>query len=167
MGLRLFKAIVCCMIMNWLLTACNSQIRYHQFRHIDEQGWLQTDTLNFEVPLPDSLHSHLLTLQLRHTAHFPYKNIRIGLQATSPDSLFTKTEYFNVKLMDEQGYWISSGQGGLNHLNMGEMQLAPSISGNWHINIFQAMGDSTLPGIHDLGIEISTFPSSIYTQKNK
>ena len=166
MGLRFYKAIVY-LVMSWLLTACNNQTCYHQFRHINELGWQLTDTLSFEVPLTDSLHSYLLTLQIRHTAHYPYKNIRIGLQAISPDSLIMKTEYYSVKLMNEEGFWISSGQGGFYHLNLGEMLLAHSISGAWHINIFQAIGDSILPGIHDLGIEVSTLPTGINTKENK
>lgn len=167
MILRNYKATVCWMVISWLLAACNSQTVYHQFRYIDENGWRVTDTISLEVPLQDSLRSHLLTLQLRHTAHFPYKNIVIGLQAWSPDSLFTQAQQFSVRLMDEQNNWSSSGQGGFFQLDMGEMQLKPSPPGNWHFHIFQLMGDSLLPGIHDIGIKVSTLPAGIYTQEDK
>ncbi len=167
MNYRLFKAFVYYVLMVWLLVACNSQTRYHQFRHIDEQRWSHADTIRFDVPLTDSLHNHKITLQLRHTARYPYKNLNVGLQAISPDSQYTKTDRFNVKLIDEEGNWISSGQGGFYNLNIGEMQLMPSIVGDWHINIFQEMGDSILSGIHDLGIEVSVLPTSIYSQENK
>ena len=167
MSLRVYKAIVCWMLISWLLAACNSQTVYHQFRYIGENGWRLTDTISFEVPLQDSLHSHLLTLQLRHTAHFPYKNIVIGVQAWSPDSLFTQTQQFSARLMDEQNNWSSSGQGGFYQLDMGKMKLNASLPGNWHVHIFQLMGDSLLPGIHDIGIEVSVLPTGIYTQENK
>lgn len=167
MSLRNYKATVRWMVISWLLAACNSQTVYHQFRYIDENGWRVTDTISLEVPLQDSLRSHLLTLQLRHTAHFPYKNIVIGLQAWSPDSLFTQAQQFSVRLMDEQNNWSSSGQGGFFQLDMGEMQLKPSPPGNWHFHIFQLMGDSLLPGIHDIGIKVSALPTGIYTQEDK
>lgn len=117
--------------------------------------------------MTDSLHNHQLTIQLRHTAHYPYKNLSINLLVLSPDSLYTKKESFSVNLIDEEGNWISRGQGGLYHLNLGETLLPPSIRGDWHISIIQAMGDSILPGIHDLGIEVSVLPTSIYSQEDK
>lgn len=162
-----YKAIICWVILIWLLTACDSQTRYHQFRHIDKKGWQMKDTVTLEVPLSDSLQSHLLKLQIRHTTRYPYKNIIIGLQAFSPDMQFTKTAQFSAILMDDKGNWISSGQGGLYLLDMGEMLLAPSIPGNWHINVFHAMGDTLLPGIHDIGIEVSALSASVNTQENK
>ncbi len=167
MNYRLFKAFVYYMIMCWLLTACNSQTRYHQFRYINNQRWSLSDTIKLDVPLTDSLHNHQLTIQLRHTAHYPYKNLSINLLILSPDSLYTKKESFSVNLIDEEGNWISRGQGGLYHLNLGETLLPPSIRGDWHISIIQAMGDSILPGIHDLGIEVSVLPTSIYSQEDK
>ena len=64
MNYRLFKAFVYYVLMVWLLDACNSQTRYHQFRHIDEQRWSHAETIRFDVPLTDSLHNHKITLYI-------------------------------------------------------------------------------------------------------
>ena len=170
MGLRKYNSIVYWVTMIWLLSACNSQTRYHQFRSIDKEEWRQTDTLSFDVPLNDTFLNHTLKLQLRHTARFPYKNLSIGMQVFSPDSQFTKTDKFNIHLMNDEGFWVGGGQGGLYQMNMGEMRLPLTISGTWHIHLFHAMDDSILVGIHDVGIEISALPASpasIYSQENK
>lgn len=167
MSRRIYKVIVGWVIMIWLLTACSSQTRYHQFRHINERGWKLTDTVSLEVPLTDSLHSHLLTLQLRHTTRYPYRNLQMGVQVISPDSQFTKTRQFSAILIDEHGDWLGSGQSGLYNFDIGEMLLAPSSPGNWHIRIFQSMDDISLPGIHDVGIEISALPAGINAQEYK
>lgn len=167
MRLRQHKEFALLMIISWLLIACNSQTLYHQFRPVEEDGWSPTDTIGFEVPLTDSLHQHTLMLQLRHTARYPYKNLKIGLEAISPDSQLIPTTPFSVQLMDEQGYWKGSGQSGFYQIDMGTMLLPSMPPGTWHIKLFQQMGDSLLPGIHDLGIEISNLPTSIHAKKNK
>ncbi|MCR4764826.1 MAG: gliding motility lipoprotein GldH [Bacteroidaceae bacterium] len=167
MRLRQHQGFALLMVMIWLLSACNSQTRYHQFRPVAEDGWSPTDTIEFEVPLTDSLQQHTLVLQLRYTSRYPYKDLHLGLQAISPDSLVCVSERFHASLMDKQGYWAGSGHSGLYLLTAGHTPLPPAKPGTWHIKLFQLMGDSLLIGIHDVGIEISNLPTSIHTKENK
>ena len=164
---RKYKTIICWMVTIWLMTACDSQTRYHQFRHINEEGWRKADTIDFEVPLQDSLQSHTMKLQLRHTSRYPYKDLHIAIRILSHDSQYNQTALFNAMLMREQGYWKGKGQGGLYQTDIGETQLPPSHRGNWHIMVYHAMDDSLLVGIHDIGVEVSALTPGINSQENK
>jgi gliding motility-associated lipoprotein GldH len=155
------------MMVVWLLASCNSQTRYHQFRHINQGKWWQGDTVRFDIPLSDSLQRHELTLQLRHTSEYPYSDLAIGMQYFSPDSQLTRTTQYNIQLTAPKGYWIGSGQGGIYQLNIAQTILPPTSAGTWHVNVFHAMSDSILLGVHDVGIKISALPAGINTQKDK
>lgn len=142
------------MMMVWLLASCNSQTRYHQFRHIDQAAWRQSDTLSFDIPLTDSLLTHELTLQLRHTSRYRYRDLSIGLVVLSPDSQVAKTMSYNVPLVNQDGYWIGSGQGGLYQMDIGQAVLPRSSAGTWHVYAFHTMSDSILVGVNDIGVKV-------------
>ena len=144
------------MILVWLLASCNSQIRYHQFQHIEHEKWRVGDTLIFDIPLTDSIKSHELTLQLRHTSRYPYTDLAFGIEILSPDSLVTESLNFDAKLVDKNGYWIGIGKGGFFQTDIGQASLPQAKAGTWHVHIFHTMRDSILTGVNDIGIKVMT-----------
>ena len=153
------------MILVWLLASCNSQIRYHQFQHINNEAWQLGDTVIFDIPLTDSIKCHELTLQLRHTSKYPYLDLAIGMVIFSPDSQVTESLNYNKKLVDQEGYWIGNGQGGFYQIDIGETSLPQTKSGTWHFHIFHTMNDSILIGVNDIGVRVMSYDQQ--TPRNK
>ena len=145
-ALLIILAVVAC--------ACNNGIHYYQYQHIEGDAWLQSDTLCFEAAMTDSLHPNQLEVGLRYTDKYPYQNLRIGVRVLMPDSQLLPMQTIDFQTTDNQGYHLGMGKGGLFQLQAKPIILPISKPGTWIIQLSHQMNDSSLVGIHDVGVKI-------------
>ena len=141
-------------ILMVIVCACSNGIHYYQYQHIEGDAWLKSDTLCFEAAMTDSLNPHQLEVGLRYTAKYPYQNLRVGVRVITPDSQFLPIQTLDFQITSPQGSPLGYGKGGLFQLHSTPVNLPASKPGSWKILILHQMSDSTLIGVHDVGVKI-------------
>lgn len=56
------------------ITSGSDQL-YHQFKSLSDDGWLQSDTLVFDLPMFDTSVDLDVTISVRFTNHYPHRNL--------------------------------------------------------------------------------------------
>ena len=91
---------------------------------------------------------------MRYTDKYPYQSLRIGVMVITQDSLLLPMQTLDFQTADNQGNYLGVGKGGLFQLQANPFILPTSKSGTWKILLSHQMNDSSLVGIHDIGVKI-------------
>lgn len=137
-----------------IFSACDKKTVYHAFHSLPTEGWLQKDTLLFDVTVPDSNTTYQLSLEIRNRNDYPYRNLSLAVCHLQPESSDTSTDTLNILLADEQGNWLGNGWGGLYQLRFPAGSLRITASGHHTFKIIHTFPDNPLPGINDIGIKL-------------
>lgn len=127
---------------------------YERFADIPAEGWKYGDTLRFDLCQTDTVVSGSLTLHLRHTGTYPYRNL--WLEVTTTDSLRSHSDTLNIALSDVFGKWYGRGVGT-------DFQLSTSIFDTLDVRpatsviVRHIMRVDNLPGIEQVGIQFEEF----------
>lgn len=145
------------------LTACGigeEGTVYHQFRSIPLEGWGKEDTLLFDVAVPDSQTDYLLTVEVRHTVEYSYRNLDLCLlhSACPADSTGRspqeEADTLRLMLADEKGLWNGKGWGGLYQTAFPARNVSVTVRGTYRFRLIYNFSDTTLHGLSDIGIRL-------------
>ena len=121
------------------------------FAHLPHAGWLSSKPLSFFPVYGDSSASYNLTLAVRHTNSYRYRNLSLVVDVVAADSSVNR-KTLDLSLADEYGNWSGGGFGALYQATQ------PILSGVnpkqvRNVVVWQTMaGCDTLSGIVDVGI---------------
>lgn len=143
-----------------LLGACEPHVLYHAYRSMPSCGWVHTDTLHFEVVLPDSASPFRFSVELRHRTTFPYRELPVRYTLIVPGRL-PVCDTLLIPVADAEGNWFSEGWGDLRTTSSPVVTLPPGFGDTCRISLTSVLPDSLLPGVNDVGVKLSgTFISS-------
>ena len=136
------------------LIACDKQTVYHSFQSIPAEGWLQKDTLSFNVEVPDSFTYYKLSVEIRNRNDYPYQNLTLSISCHTPDSTALPTDTLQITLANKEGKWKGTGWGSLyqSEFPIGSIQIGKP--GIYQFKIAYAFPDKVLSGINDIGIKL-------------
>ncbi len=130
------------------------------FAIVPDQKWAYGDTLRSsdiaDTTLTHTL-SHSLTLALRHTNDYPYRNIWIETVYCTADSL-THTDTLSIELCDSYGRWLGKGIGDLFQQEATVAADVALLPGS-EIAVRHIMRVDTLRGIERIGLFYSPLSS--------
>ncbi|MFV0470302.1 MAG: gliding motility lipoprotein GldH [Dysgonomonas sp.] len=153
---RKFYFISLCLIL--LLPSCrNSDEAYFEFREIENGNWSKNNTLVFDVDssLIDVGVPYRITLELIHTANYPYQNLWFYMQNNLENQSVPKHESLEYMVCDEFGKWHGSGFGSLFQLSLTYRDnFVFKEKRNYQFKIQQGMRDEPLAGIDKVGFKI-------------
>lgn len=143
-------------LMLILLTTwgCTSDVAYHQYQKIDDDGWNRRDTLVFKV---DSLHqrgNYATYVCLRTNPDFPYRFLSIVAELTVMPSGKTEHETIRCEIVNDEG--VQNGVGIAYHTYE-----IPTFTGTYgdgdslRIVMRHNMTREYMPGIMDVGVKVS------------
>ena len=127
--------------------------------------WATTDRAVMEFNIDDTISQHNFYLNVRNTESYPYRNLYVFVKTTFPNGKFSK-DTVGVILADATGKWLGSGNGYLSssqHLSntiMYKYNKRFPLSGEYKVEIEQAMRVDTLEGIRNVGLKIERIPSA-------
>ena len=136
-----------------LLTACNSA--YFDKRYvIDEAKWEMSDKAVFDVSIDDTASTYLFGIEIRHLENYRYSNLFMFMRTEMPDGNVTRDTIECVLAMPD-GRWLGKHSGSMcdAKILLNDKLKFPS-TGNYRFILEQAMRDTTLKGISDVGIII-------------
>ncbi|MBQ8674289.1 MAG: gliding motility lipoprotein GldH [Bacteroides sp.] len=163
-GIRLFMLP----LLASLLMACGErQTVYHAYHTLPMEGWHRQDTLPFDIPLPDSLATYRLSVEVRHRGNYPYRNLRLLLCHEDAPDRHPSQDSLNLLLATPTGRWTGDGLSGLyqNSFPVGPIRIAslPSLPSpqdttirckHFRLHLHHLLPDSLLPGLSDIGIKV-------------
>lgn len=148
----LVPAIACCMLT---VSACRNEVVYHRYSPIPLTGWDKRDTIDFDIPPFDSTQTYKLTLELRTSSAFPYRNCWLVAEQRLEDPVLVRRDTVCCTLSTPQG--SATGQGVNLYTNTYPVFAEPRTQGqHGRIRVYHIMRREEVPGISDVGLRLST-----------
>ena len=136
------------------LWACNNDTVFDAYIQVPETGWEYKQQATFNFTISDTVSWYDLYINVRNTGDYPYQNLYVFTTLKGPGNLAVR-DTFNCILADKKGKWLGSGVGKTRELQiLYQKQIRFLQSGEYTFAIEQAMRDTILKGIHDIGFTI-------------
>ena len=136
---------------------------YFRYEHIPNKGWDENHELLFDsITIADAGQKYDIDIELRHNNDYPYQNIYFFVSMLH-DADTIAVDTIQYMLADETGKWFGRGSNALYQqtLSYKKGYLFPD-TGTYQIIVYQAMRDSLLPGVEDVGIRIDKVSEKNY-----
>lgn len=146
------------------LTSCaDNNYVFDQNVEIPNARWIVSERAVLKVNITDTVNQHNFYINVRNTEEYPYRNLYVFVNTIFPNEK-TSRDTVGIVLADATGRWLGSGSGFLNssqHLSntiMYQYNKRFPVSGEYIIEIEQAMREDTLVGIQNIGLKIEKNP---------
>ncbi len=144
-----------------LLASCDSNRVFDTYKPLDNNRWLQDDSVSFEFQITDTISKNNLYFNLRNSNEYLYSNLYIISHIVFPNGRkFVDT--LQYEMADKNGKFLGVGISEIKHnrLLFKENMIFP-VSGEYKVSVWQAMrkngnveGIKELKGITDFGFRI-------------
>lgn len=145
------------LLFSLVIQSCDDAV-YNKMKPVSPEGWHMNEPVKFDVEVSDTSTLYDFYVMIRHQTDYAYSNLYCFVSTTMPgDSISTDTIEFVLAQPD--GTWIGNGTGSLrtNDVLISRKFVFPS-TGLYSFEFTQAMRDTMLTGITDLGIRITPTP---------
>jgi len=134
--------------------SCDRQKVFEQYHPIPEHRWNNTEVVNFNVTISDTVSAHNVQIAVRNTGQYEYSNLYLFVSAISPDGS-TVRDTTEIMLADDHGKWLGKGSAAVYTLYYPYRQnIRFPIRGIYRFSIEQAMWIRDLEHISDIGLRI-------------
>lgn len=147
------KKISFILLIVTILSSCvNKNVIFDESVVISNAAWNNQDFPYFDVNVEDTTSAYNFYLNIRHLENYRYSNFYMFLHTTFPDGNQTH-DTIELVLSYLDGRWIGKGSGSMrdNNILLNNNLHFPA-KGNYRFEIEQAMRESVLEGITDVGI---------------
>lgn len=133
------------------VTACTpSPDDYSSFHTLPGNGWAYSHRLSFISEIADSAATGSMTVAVRHSAAFDYRNLWLEVAQTMPDST-VRRDTVNIELADKFGTWLGSGLG-TSFQRAVTLPRPFTLADSSTVTVRHIMRVDTLTGIEQIGI---------------
>ena len=134
-------------------TACGGAL-YDKMKPINAEAWDMKDPVKFDIDIKDTKTPYDFYITLRHNTTYTYSNLYLFVSTTTPNDS-TKQDTLQFILADESGEWLGKGKGKFRSYEFltGKSYVFTD-PGLYSFEFRQAMRDTVLHGISDIGIRI-------------
>ena len=137
-----------------ILVSCDTNKVYNEYKVINSDGWLATESTDFEIEMgacEGSLFNYLIGL--RNNNNYRYSNIFFFVDTENPSGEH-RLDTLQYLLAEPNGKWIGSGVGPIKHNLFKFKQEQPMQAGIYKVKLYHGMRDDMLVGIEDIGFRI-------------
>ena len=140
--------------------SCTESTSFKDYRDLPAEGWHAKDTLTFQIDTIRRAAPYEVILGIRTSSAHPYPFQQLTIVAeqewtvADKDSVYSQKDTLDITLINELG--DAQGNGISNYeyvLPLAQLHLQPGHQGR--IRIYHLMRRPTLPGITNVGLEIS------------
>lgn len=140
-----------------IITACGGK-GFDQRKVIPEAKWSVENRIPFDVTVNDSIGIYAFGMSLRHMENYRYSNLYVFLHTTFPNGNLTH-DTIQLMLATPEGRWVGKSSGSLRDLRITlNPHMRFPMKGTYHFEIEQAMRETELKGISDIGLFIEKQP---------
>lgn len=152
MVLRTFKYLPLITFL-LLLLSCGSRDVYHQFKNTVNDEWHADSVFRFSFDIEDTTQKYNVFVNVRHTHHYPWKNLWLFMQLQNPSTSLVK-DTLQATIADDFGKWLGSGSSIFLQTIPYLMEHSFEHKGTHQIQVVHGMRDTTLIGIRNIGIRV-------------
>lgn len=143
------------LIITALLMSSCEKVLFSAQQPIETAGWHKDSVATFQWEMTDTLTNCDLLLFLRHTQSYPYQNMWLFLNYYYPFAVEPVRDTVEFYLADDRGVWLGNGFGNIKEMPvLLKSNFKYPAKGLYKITIQQAMRDTVLKGISDIGISV-------------
>jgi gliding motility-associated lipoprotein GldH len=92
------------------LSACNSDVIFHEDYKIPESGWAYSEQASFEFDIKDTASLYRMSVDIDHSTEFPFQNIYLRIHSVFPNDT-TNIILHSIELQEGNGQWIGACSG--------------------------------------------------------
>ncbi len=138
----------------FFLAGCVQVSEFEKNYPIDPDGWSISDSVEFSVPVTDTITPMNFLLSLRHNTDYEFSNIYFFLNTFYPNNDYSR-DTIQLLLAGRDGKWYGSGLGKLREVEvMLKSDVVFPMTGTYRFSFVQAMRVESLEGVEDIGIRI-------------
>ena len=139
-----------------LLVSCSDEnIIFNDYVDIENTQLSFKDTIVFQTKIIDTINPHNIFLQLRTSTDYKWSNMFVFSEIYFPNNK-TRTDTFEVFLMDKKGNWNGDKSGIVANFNHSLYKnIKFPVKGDYKFNLIQAMRDTILKDVLSVGIKIT------------
>ncbi|PZX18579.1 gliding motility-associated lipoprotein GldH [Breznakibacter xylanolyticus] len=134
--------------------ACDRHKVTEAFYATTQNQWNSDSVAVFSIAPPDLNQSYNLLVKLNHTNDYPFSNLWLFIETTSPSGL-TVNDTIECLMADKEGKWMGRQWGKHYYIHF---PWRPAFkfaeNGNYHISIQQGMRAEWLNGITEVGLRL-------------
>ena len=135
-------------------SACDKNRVYEENLEIEDASWNVNEGKEFNFLISDTTSYYNIVLNVRNTNDYPYQNLYLFVEMTSPSNKFFK-DTVEVILADNQGKWRGNGIGNVWTNQFPLLQNVKLLeSGEYKILVIHGMRHENLKAISDVGIRV-------------
>lgn len=140
--------------MACLVAACDPNRQYEKNVTIKNYIWHSQTVPEFLVEIKDTSLLYNLFLNIRHTTHYPYRNIWLIVGMTAADGS-SSSKQLEILLGDEKGMWFGDGLGDIwDYRTLIQQNAYFAQPGLYRFTLAHNMRQDPLPGIMAVGIRL-------------
>lgn len=134
-----------------MFSSCEQKHFYNEYKTVDVKSWKSTDTLNFDVEIPDSTSVFNVALSVRHQKTYEFSNLWLNVITGFGNE--TRSRRLEVPLFKNDGKPYGKSSGSLCTQTIPfEKEIRFPAKGKYRISLIQLMRKDPLDGISDVGI---------------
>lgn len=135
-------------------TACGEKPYTETYMSFDDHTWRADEPLVSKFDVQDTTKFYDFLFTLRHGQDYAYSNLFIFVEVGFPNGR-SLIDTLECVLADQSGRWLGNGIGDLvdHRILLNEKRMFP-IKGPYELTITQAMRDSELEGVYDVGFSL-------------
>lgn len=136
------------------LSSCYKNKVYNNYHHTQIAGWEKNDTLYFDIPPLTRPGTYAMRLGLRTNNAYPFMGLSLIVESTVYPGKAERSDTLNCSLVDSNGN--VKGQGvSFYQFNYHVTTLQLHSGDSLHVMVRHDMKREILPGISDVGIELT------------
>jgi gliding motility-associated lipoprotein GldH len=137
-----------------LISACDKNRVFDDYKSIPENGWEKDSLVSFDFNIARATQKHNLYLNVRNKTSYNYSNLWLFVEITDPDGT-VKKDTIEITLAEPTGKWLGEGFGGLKtRVTIFRRDVTFNKTGIYNIKIQQGMRENNLRGISDIGFRV-------------
>lgn len=136
-----------------VMTACNDDRVYSRFEHTGVEGWDKHEPITFGLDTIQHTGLYAMSLGLRASREYPFKNLQVALEYTIYPSLQKMQDIVDVKVSDNEGIMLGHGIS-VYQYDLPIQKLNLNKGDSIAVTVRHNMKRETLPGIVDVGITL-------------
>ncbi len=138
----------------FLLLSCTGRKVYDTYHHTFISGWDRGEVLSYDVPRVKTTAKYSTMLGLRVSDGYPFQSLTLIVEQTVYPKKTTRRDTLNCQIYDSRGTIRGKGISCFQyHYQVSQMNLQEGDS--LHVTVRHDMRREIIPGIADVGIEIS------------
>jgi gliding motility-associated lipoprotein GldH len=149
------KYILKITIFGLLFSCSDENIIFNDYVDVENTQLSFKDTIIFQTSISDTINPHNIFLQLRTSTDYKWSNMFVFSEIYFPNNK-TRTDTFEVFLMDKNGNWNGNKSGIVANLNYSLYKnIKFPIRGDYEFKLIQAMRDTVLKEVISVGLKIT------------